>query len=575
MIDYFNIGLDFGTHQSKICIEDTADPRNRIYSFFKFSRPDGGKTFFLPSVVQINKDNTISYGFVDESKAQILGQKHSFDEPVFNKPQEPEYLKNLKQPLVSRIPSEEEYLATLSKKKRFRTVVLATKGPDGKKVNKSVVTDVGPERYRRLVSDLELRNKIAVAKWDIENVHRERINSIKKERYEAEYEIAKQNYLKKHAFWERSLTEEKAVYKYFKIALFSKNYKWKGNISPKLLSTWYLTYVLFCLFEEYPDEVSFQMGIPESIGDPFAETQRKIAEEVFYTAYRLYKLFIRKEDFLSSSVDYLRSVTNFQSYEIDYSKGSHVLVLPEAFAGLLSISQQGKIGIGMTLLVDIGGGSTDISLFNVISNRNGSVPNISRIISIHHGLNHIYNLYKEAHYEMDIEEIRKLFAQNPSVFENEIDTFRKEIVTIVKQEIYLPLVNAALKQGISLERLWPIIAERPVIFSGGGGVYNEFHKSIHIFSDPVSVSKDLVSLKNVIEKHITDEELSILSVAYGLSIPQVAEPVMTPLTQLFSHIQIQRNNTVKGDADSATNSAGINESLWNDGMAYEDYDAYK
>ena len=540
MIDYLNIGLDFGTHQSKVCIEDTADPRNRIYTFFKFLRPDGTKTFFLPSVVQINKDNTVSYGFVDESKAKILGQKHSFDEPQFVKPQEPKYLKILTKPPVSIIPREEDYLATLSKKKRFRKVVLVTKGPDGKKVTKSVKTDVGPERYRKYVSDLEFRNRMAVVKWKQENEHRERLNAISREQYVAEYKEAEQEYLKKHAFWEKALVDVKAVYRYFKIALFSKNSNWKGDVSPKLLSTWYLTYVLFCLFEEYPDEVSFQMGIPESIGDPFAGTQKKIAEDIFYTAYRLYKLFIRKEDFLGASVDYLKSVTNFNAYRIDYSQGSQVLVLPEAFAGLLTITQQGKIGIGMTLLVDIGGGSTDISLFNVISNRSGIVPNISRIISIHHGLNHIYDLYKETHYEMDIEDIRKLFAKNPSAFKDEIEQFRRELASLVQGEIYHPLVHAALKQGISQERLWPIIEDRPVIFSGGGGVYDVFHKSIHIFTEPVSVSKDLLSLKNVTEKRISDVELSILSVAYGLSIPQVREPVMTPLKQLFSDIHIHQ-----------------------------------
>ena len=195
------------------------------------------------------------------------------------------------------------------------------------------------------------------------------------------------------------------------------------------------------------------MGIPESIGDPFAGIQKKIAEDIFYTAYRLYKLFIRKEDFLNASIDYLRSVTNFNAYKIDYSQGSQVLVLPEAFAGLLTITQQGKIGIGMTLLVDIGGGSTDISLFNVISNRSGSIPNISRIISIHHGLNYIYSLYKETHYEMDIEDIRKLFAKNPSAFKDEIDIFRRELATLVQKEIYHPLLHAALKQGISQENL--------------------------------------------------------------------------------------------------------------------------
>ena len=230
--------------------------------------------------------------------------------------------------------------------------------------------------------------------------------------------------------------------------------------------------------------------------------------------------------------------SNFNAYKIDYSQGSQVLILPEAFAGLLTITQQGKIGIGMTLLVDIGGGSTDISLFNVISNRSGTVPNISRIISIHHGLNYIYSLYKETHYEMDIEEIRKLFAKNPSAFKDEIDIFRRELASLVQKEIYHPLVHAALKQGISQERLWPIIEDRPVIFSGGGGVYEVFHKSVHMFSEPVSVSKDLLSLKNVTEKRISDVELSILSVAYGLSIPQVREPVMTPLQQLFNHIHI-------------------------------------
>ena len=139
---------------------------------------------------------------------------------------------------------------------------------------------------------------------------------------------------------------------------------------------------------------------------------------------------------------------------------------------------------------------------------------------------------------MDIEDIRKLFAKNPSAFKDEIDVFRRELASLVQKEIYHPLVHAALKQGISQERLWPIIEDRPVIFSGGGGVYEVFHKSVHMFSEPVSVSKDLLSLKNVTEKRISDVELSILSVAYGLSIPQVREPEMTPLKQLFSHIHI-------------------------------------
>lgn len=541
MIDYLNIGLDFGTHQSKVCIEDTADPRNRIYTFFKFRRPDGNKTFFLPSVVQVNKDHTLSYGFVDESQALVLGQKHSFNEPVLAKPPAP-VLDVIKKKPVAIIPlNEDEFLARLSDSQRYRNEVFVKRGRSGRKKKKVVTIDVGREKYQEYLASVEFRNRNSLFKWHQENDAKERQNAFKKLKYEAECKEAEQEYLKKHAFWEKSLIEVKAVYRYFKIALFSKDAAWDGDISPKLLSTWYLTYVLFCIFADYPDELSFQMGIPESIGDSYANTQKKNAEDVFYTAYRLYKLFVTKERFLAASVEDLKSITVFDDFEIDYSQGSQVLVLPEAFAGLLTITQQGKIDIGMTLLVDIGGGSTDISLFNVISNRQGVVPNISRIISIHHGLNYIYSLYKETHYEMGMEEIRKLFVKNPSAFKEEIELFRKELTSIVKDQIYHPLVKAALKKGISEERLLPIVVDRPVIYTGGGGVFDVFHKKVFRFSEPISVSKDLLSLKNITEKRITDDELSILSVAYGLSIPQVREPVMTPLTQLFRHINIHES----------------------------------
>ena len=115
---------------------------------------------------------------------------------------------------------------------------------------------------------------------------------------------------------------------------------------------------------------------------------------------------------------------------------------------------------------------------------------------------------------------------------------------MVQNEIYHPLVKAALKQGISVERLMPILEGRPVVFSGGGGIYDVFHKGVHIFSEPVSVSKDLISLRNISDKRISDDELSILSVAYGLAIPQVREPIMTPLKHLFSHIHLRSSERI-------------------------------
>ena len=67
MSDYIRIGLDFGTHQTKVCVQRTPDEGHGhpVYEFFKFKDLQGGDNYFLPSTVQINDDETLSYGFVD------------------------------------------------------------------------------------------------------------------------------------------------------------------------------------------------------------------------------------------------------------------------------------------------------------------------------------------------------------------------------------------------------------------------------------------------------------------------------------------------------------------------------
>ena len=65
------VGLDFGTHQTKICVGESIDKRNFTYEFLSFKDLDGNESYMLPSVVQINDDETLSYGFVDESRAKL------------------------------------------------------------------------------------------------------------------------------------------------------------------------------------------------------------------------------------------------------------------------------------------------------------------------------------------------------------------------------------------------------------------------------------------------------------------------------------------------------------------------
>jgi hypothetical protein len=66
-MDIIRVGLDFGTHQTKICIQRTPDEGRGEpnYEFFKFIDLKGNEQYFLPSLIQINKDDTLSYGYVD------------------------------------------------------------------------------------------------------------------------------------------------------------------------------------------------------------------------------------------------------------------------------------------------------------------------------------------------------------------------------------------------------------------------------------------------------------------------------------------------------------------------------
>lgn len=95
-MDYrIKVGLDFGTHQTKVCIERSENGTNyNEYEFFEWE--DG--VFAFPSVIQINKDHTLLYGRVEESTC-LYGKKlrpikkpklqEEPEEPVFHKVEEP------------------------------------------------------------------------------------------------------------------------------------------------------------------------------------------------------------------------------------------------------------------------------------------------------------------------------------------------------------------------------------------------------------------------------------------------------------------------------------------------------
>ena len=60
------VGLDFGTHQTKVCIEDK-DGVELNYTFLTFRDANNSPCYTLPSIIGVNDDETLLYGFLPEN----------------------------------------------------------------------------------------------------------------------------------------------------------------------------------------------------------------------------------------------------------------------------------------------------------------------------------------------------------------------------------------------------------------------------------------------------------------------------------------------------------------------------
>ena len=65
------VGLDFGTHQTKVCIEEK-NGAELSYSFFKFIDTDGQLQYTFPSIINVREDGRLEYGFISPESRRTL-----------------------------------------------------------------------------------------------------------------------------------------------------------------------------------------------------------------------------------------------------------------------------------------------------------------------------------------------------------------------------------------------------------------------------------------------------------------------------------------------------------------------
>ena len=225
----YTVGLDFGTHQTKVCIENATNPAQKLYEFLEFIDENGKRSVLFPSIVQINDDDTVSYGFVNPVKC-----KANIEKPIKKNLPELE-LKDL----VPK-PIEPLYKTTTDEIINLEKLYVENRQKDIKRKLNKKKNLLGRDNYR-----FKKKYSKSLSEWNKVNIENQRI----KELYNKQSEQIESEYKTKLSKWHGNpLSRE--VYRYFKLATFSNTIKWEHKIPTEMISTWYLAYVIFLLKEK-------------------------------------------------------------------------------------------------------------------------------------------------------------------------------------------------------------------------------------------------------------------------------------------------------------------------------------
>ncbi len=511
------IGLDFGTHQTKVCINDDSNPNGHVYSFWKFRTPDGDM-YALPSVVSVNQDDTLTYGYVDKdrSKKLVAGSEPEPKKPTIA---EPVFAFSEAEPVLSFPPKPERQESDW--KDKLRTLL-------GRKDEATIQWEKECECARHTY-DREYRL------W---KSHYEKAECEYREQL-AEYQCVLAEYDKEYAAWESRMRPRAVVFRYFKQATFS-NVQWNHFISKDLLSIWYLSYILFDLEARYGQNFSIQMGFPTDASR--CNARRAHAYRLLLSAYRLVEDEFEndKDRFLASTYQDLIKKTVIVQPNKENIQSYGLLAIPEACASLMPITNIGKIGYGISLIVDIGGGTTDISLFCLKDNE----PQIYGYYSVDVGINYLVEYATAREDVFSRENMLTQISYNSltrAQRKRANEKFNKSVTAEVDN-----IVHALQKEfgsiGLSPKRLLDALKNRTIVYSGGGSTSDELCGGIRYFTDIKKISSDIWR-GYIIENETEVKPLAhILTTALGLAVPRIDENIpVFPIGDIFKHLAININ----------------------------------
>lgn len=541
----YKIGLDFGTHQTKVCLEDSSDRRNKRYFFHRFSDAEGQVHYTIPSTVMVKKDRTLAYGYVKESEALQACITPLTDEPkkpelflwpyppepilpelpeLGEVPQKPDYEKismrypkpempkppEMQSPQVSEtVPHVFNDFADLGamlkpqqelqpKAKNFSKLMAEyretkqsyefelNKYNHWLKKEKLRADDTYAEQVRHYNEQLNYYESVKAMRDKMMKTYEDRCRDVDShnEELQKQMDCRVAEYEKKLQLWyDESQSPHPIVMRYFKQALFSSGLVWRYEWSPMQVSIWYLTYIFFDLDEKYGTE-NLMVFMGTSSGKDTWQRNKEVATQVILTVFHLIENVFRhdRQAFLRCTVEELMSLTKVASY----SPGE-IYVLPEAYANLNPMALSGKFGNGMNMVIDIGGGTTDISLFSA---PHGKEMMIYDYISVPYGLNAVEEIGRDRYVSAVSQAMRNII--------NHIEGHARHI-------------------GVPEVELTRVLHKRPIVYTGGGSTRIELCCGYVGFTD-IRHLRDNVGANILIEdKDNVVKQMAILSTALGLA----------------------------------------------------------
>lgn len=317
------------------------------------------------------------------------------------------------------------------------------------------------------------------------------------------------------------------VVRYFKQAVF-RNHD-SGNMKlweAAYYTIWYLAYILFELEEEYGQNFTIQMGAPTD--SAHLNDAKAIAVSVVVSAYRLVEDVFQndKESFLDCNYETLIEKTEVVRYSDKIKEEFGLLVFPEAYACLKPMVGRGKVSTGMSLIIDIGGGTTDISFFTI---ENGQ-PQVYDFFSVNKGLNFLTGVNDKS---SGTPPPNKIIQKNTLVLRSEIKCLCTNLIKRLKFEF-------ENQTELEVHRLTDALKNRPLIYTGGGSTFKEVLYTYDNFRELHTISFDNWKSKLFDDNEVFNDKslCPVLSTAYGLSISVATDEIRKkPLRDIFENIR--------------------------------------